>query len=85
MNAGAPESRRGCSSRCSTARGASSSRQRHVVAKATYLEKEENVRYVVTSLREKEWEARTLYEQPYCARGEMENASRNSRLCSETI
>ncbi len=49
------------------------SRSRRVVAKAEYLDKGENPRYVVTSLLASEWPARKLYEQCYCARGEMEN------------
>lgn len=49
------------------------SRERRVVAKAEHLEKGANPRFVVTSLRAETWEARPLYEQLYCARGEMEN------------
>jgi hypothetical protein len=49
------------------------SRARRVIAKAEYLEKGANPRFVVTSLSVEEWEARCLYEQRYCARGEMEN------------
>jgi hypothetical protein len=44
-----------------------------VVAKAEYLEKGANPRFVVTSLGREVWEARRLYEELYCARGEMEN------------
>jgi hypothetical protein len=44
-----------------------------VVAKAEYLEKGANPRFVVTSLGREVWEARPLYEELYCARGEMEN------------
>lgn len=46
---------------------------RCVVAKAEYLDKGENPRFVVTSLSEKQWTAQDLYEKFYCARGEMEN------------
>ena len=46
---------------------------RRVVAKAEYLDKGENPRFVVTSLREQPWTAQDLYEKLYCARGEMEN------------
>jgi hypothetical protein len=46
---------------------------RRVVAKAEYLEKGENPRFVVTSLPAESWEAAALYEKTYCARGEMEN------------
>jgi hypothetical protein len=43
------------------------------VAKAEHLEKGENPRFVVTSLTAEEWSASALYEQLYCARGDMEN------------
>jgi hypothetical protein len=49
------------------------SRSRRVVAKAEYLEKGENPRFVVTSLPSESWEAAALYEKTYCGRGEMEN------------
>ena len=49
------------------------SQQRRVVAKAEHLEKGENPRFVVTSLRTEEWPASALYEELYCARGDMEN------------
>src|SRR5208337_1040555 len=49
------------------------SRARRVVAKAEYLEKGANPRFVVTSLLNSEWAAQALYEELYCARGEMEN------------
>jgi len=49
------------------------SRARRVVAKAEYLDKGENPRFVVTSLPAEEWTAQDLYEKFYCARGEMEN------------
>src|ERR1700686_2419928 len=49
------------------------SRARRVVAKAEHLEKGENPRFVVTSLGGEEWSAQALYEELYCARGDMEN------------
>ncbi|HXY49457.1 MAG TPA: transposase [Terriglobales bacterium] len=49
------------------------SRSRRVVAKAEYLDKGENPRFVVTSLPAESWEAAGLYEKTYCARCEMEN------------
>ncbi len=49
------------------------SRARRVVAKAEHLEKGANPRFVVTSLSPAAWEMRALYEELYCARGEMEN------------
>jgi hypothetical protein len=48
-------------------------RARRVIAKAEHLEKGSNPRFVVTSLSAEAWEARRLYEELYCARGEMEN------------
>jgi hypothetical protein len=48
-------------------------RSRRVVAKAEYLDKGENPRFVVTSLTTEQWQAQPLYESLYCARGEMEN------------
>jgi hypothetical protein len=47
--------------------------RRRVVAKAEYLEKGENPRFVVTSLEARARPAQQLYERLYCARGEMEN------------
>jgi hypothetical protein len=49
------------------------SRPRRVVAKAEYLDKGENPRFVVTSLTREQWTTQNLYEKFYCARGEMEN------------
>jgi hypothetical protein len=49
------------------------SRSRRVVGKAEYLDKGENPRFVVTSLSAEHVDARMLYEQTYCARGDMEN------------
>src|SRR6266481_5406572 len=48
-------------------------RARRVVAKAEHLEKGENPRFVVTSLSREAWPAQALYEEHYCARGDMEN------------
>jgi hypothetical protein len=42
-----------------------------VIAKAEHLEKGSNPRFVVTSVTPEGWEARRLYEELYCARGEM--------------
>ena len=52
---------------------ASWSRARRVVAKAEHLAEGANPRFVVTSLASAEWAAKALYEDLYCARGEMEN------------
>jgi DDE family transposase len=56
------------------------SRARRVIAKAEHLEKGSNPRLVVTSLAPSVWEARALYEQLYCARGEMENRIKEQLL-----
>jgi hypothetical protein len=47
--------------------------RRRVIAKAEWTRGEANPRFLVTSLRPGEVGARPLYEQIYCARGEMEN------------
>jgi hypothetical protein len=49
------------------------SRQRRVAAKAEHIDGKENPRFVVTSLTSEEWKAQALYEELYCARGDMEN------------
>jgi hypothetical protein len=48
-------------------------RERRVVAKAEHIDGKENPRFVVTSLSAETWAAQALYEDLYCARGEMEN------------
>jgi hypothetical protein len=55
------------------ARSESWSRERRVVAKAEHLAKGSNPRFVVTSLLANTVDARTLYEDLYCGRGEIEN------------
>ena len=57
------------------------SRERRVVGKAEYLSKGENPRFVVTSLSPAEYGKRELYEELYCARGEMENRIKEQQLC----
>jgi len=49
------------------------SRERRVVGKAEHLAGGPNPRFVVTSLPPERWNACALYEDLYCARGEMEN------------
>ncbi len=49
------------------------SRARRVVAKAEQLDGKANPRFVVTNLSAEQWAVSALYEQLYCARGEMEN------------
>jgi hypothetical protein len=67
------------------------SRTRRVIAKAEQIEGKENPRYLVTSLDQEAWSAQRLYEQLYCARGEMENRIKEQlslfadRLSTETL
>jgi len=56
------------------------SRSRRVVAKAEYLEKGANPRFIVTSLRAEAIGGQELYETVYCARGEMENRIKECQL-----
>ena len=54
---------------------------RRVIAKAEHLAKGPNPRFVVTNLPANEFDARTTYEDKYCARGEMENRIKEQQLC----
>jgi hypothetical protein len=56
------------------------SRERRVVGKAEFLEKGANPRFVVTSLSPERLDARALYEDFYCARGDMENRIKEQQL-----
>ena len=47
--------------------------ERRVAAKAEHIDGKENPRFVVTSLSAEQWTAQALYEELYCARGDMEN------------
>ena len=49
------------------------SRRRRVVAKAEHIAGKSNPRFVVTSIGADAWAMRQLYEDLYCARGDMEN------------
>jgi Transposase DDE domain group 1 len=49
------------------------SQKRRVVAKAEYIDGKSNPRFIVTSLDSERWEKQKLYEDLYCARGDMEN------------
>jgi len=55
-------------------------RERRVVAKAEHLERGANPRFVVTSLSAEQFQTRALYEELYCARGEMENRIKEQQL-----
>src|SRR5215472_5602076 len=56
------------------------SRRRRVVGKAEWTGGAANPRFVVTSLKPAQAEARHLYETIYCARGEMENRIKECQL-----
>lgn len=56
------------------------SRERRVIGKAEITERGENPRFIVTSLTAKQADAQTVYEQIYCARGEMENRIKEQQL-----
>jgi hypothetical protein len=56
-------------------------RSRRVIGKAEHLAKGANPRFVVTSLSTDAFDARSLYEDEYCARGEMENRIKEQQLC----
>jgi hypothetical protein len=62
-----------------------------VVAKAEHIDGKENPRFVVTSLTREAWAAQALYEELYCARGDMENRFKEQfslfadRVSSETM
>ncbi|MGZ9104031.1 MAG: IS1380 family transposase [Rhodoplanes sp.] len=56
------------------------SHSRRVIGKAEHLDKGANPRFIVTSLEDAESCAQTLYEQLYCARGDMENRIKECQL-----
>jgi hypothetical protein len=56
------------------------SRRRRVIGKAECTRGEPNPRFVVTSLKRGETDARVLYERIYCARGDMENRVKECQL-----
>ena len=56
-------------------------RERRVVGKAEHLAKGSNPRFIVTSLPTENVDGRTLYEDVYCARGEMENRIKEQQMC----
>lgn len=54
--------------------------ERRVIGKAEHLAKGENPRFVVTNLSQDEYDTATVYEQEYCARGDMENRIKEQQL-----
>jgi hypothetical protein len=57
------------------------SRSRRVIAKAEHLDQGANPRFVVTSLPSGTMEPKAVYEDLYCARGDMENRIKEQQLC----
>ena len=53
---------------------------RRVVGKAEWLERGKNPRFVVTNVPREEMEGSELYEQVYCARGDMENRIKEEQM-----
>jgi hypothetical protein len=53
---------------------------RRVIGKAEHLPAGANPRFIVTSLQPEQWDARALYEDFYCARGDMENRIKEQQL-----
>jgi hypothetical protein len=56
------------------------SRERRVIAKAEWTKDEANPRFIVTSLTAADGDGRRLYEEVYCARGEMENRIKECQI-----
>ena len=56
------------------------SQPRRVIAKAEFLRKGQNPRFIVTNLPEDYAEPQALYEKHYCARGDMENRIKEQQL-----
>ena len=54
--------------------------ERRVVAKVEHLPRGKNPRFIVTSVPVQECEGRRLYEEIYCARGDMENRIKEQQL-----
>jgi hypothetical protein len=55
-------------------------RERRVIAKAEHLDKGANPRFIVTNLPETYATPQSLYEDIYCARGDMENRIKEQQL-----
>ena len=54
--------------------------ERRVVAKVEHLPRGKNPRFIVTSVPVQECDGRRLYEEVYCARGDMENRIKEQQL-----
>ena len=64
-----------------TKSGSWDGKRRRIIAKAEYLDKGPNPRFVVTNYPDTKYEAKELYEITYCGRGEMENRIKEQQLC----
>ena len=58
----------------------SRTRRRWVIGKTEWTLKGKNPRLIVTSLKSKDWKPKDLYEDLYCARGDMENRIEECQL-----
>ena len=56
------------------------SRNRDVIAKAEHLPGKKNPRFIVTDISAEEGDAKSLYEDVYCACGDMENRIKEQQL-----
>jgi len=56
------------------------SKKRRVVAKIEHLSSKPKLKFIVTSLSRKQYNAKDLYEKVYCARGDMENRIKEQQL-----
>ena len=56
------------------------SRERRVIGKAEWTQDKSNPRFIVTSLTAADGDGRRLYEEVYCARGEMENRIKECQM-----
>jgi hypothetical protein len=54
--------------------------ERRVVAKAEHLEKGSNPRFICTNLSKETFEAKSLYQDFYCQRGDMENRIKEQKI-----
>ena len=54
--------------------------ERRVVAKVEHLPRGKNPRFIVTSVPVQECDGRRLYEEVYCARGDMENRIKEQQM-----
>jgi hypothetical protein len=54
--------------------------QRRVIGKAEWLERGKNPRFIVTNIKKASFAAAELYEEIYCARGDMENRIKEEQM-----